>query len=220
MKISFIILQLILGLFILLGFVKSDPDPLQDYCVASTENTHNFYINGVPCINPQLAMASHFATSDLSKPGNTRNQFGSNVSLTTMMNLPGLNTLGLAMARLDIAPDGLVPLHSHPRASEVIILLKGSLFVGFVDISNRLFTRQLRPGDSFVFPKGLIHYLYNMDKDEAVLAISGLSSQNPGVQISSIASFTSKPEIPDEVLEKSFKIHGPDLAKIRRNLGG
>lgn len=220
MRISFVILQLIVGLFIALGFVESDPDPLQDYCVASAENSQNFYGNGVPCINPQLAMASHFATSALSKAGNTGNQFGFNVSHTNITNLPGLNTLGLAMARLDIAPDTLVPLHYHPRASEVTILLKGSLYVGFVDASNHLFTKQLRPGDCFVFPKGLIHYLYNMDKDEAAVAISGFSSQNPGVQISSIASFLSKPEIPDEVLEKSFKIHGPDVAKIRKNLGG
>lgn len=220
MKISFVLLQLISGPIFLLAFVRSDPDPLQDYCVASAENPPNFYGNGVPCINPDQAIASHFATSALSTPGNTHNEFGFSTSLTNTNNLRGLNTLGLAMARLDIAPDALLPLHSHPRASEVTILLKGSLFAGFVDASNHLFTRQLRPGDCFVFPKGLIHYLYNMDKEEAALAISGFSSQNPGLQISSSASFTSNPGIPDEVLEKTFKIHGPDVAKIRRSLGG
>ncbi|CAI9092806.1 OLC1v1028142C1 [Oldenlandia corymbosa var. corymbosa] len=214
------ILQLTMGLILLVGLAECDPDPLQDYCVASTQTPPSFYGNGVPCIHPQLAKSSHFATSSLSKPGNTDNQFGFNISMTNTTNLPGMNTLGLAMARLDIGPDGIVPLHSHPRASEVTILLKGTLFVGFVDGSNRLFNRQLRPGDSFVFPKGLIHYLYNMDKDEAALALSGFSSQNPGLQISSFASFVSKPGIPDEVLEKSFKIHSPDVAKIRRNLGG
>ncbi|CDP00232.1 unnamed protein product [Coffea canephora] len=106
------------------------------------------------------------------------------------------------------------------RKSSQLLWQWGAMHQSGPSNSNHLFTRQLRPGDCFVFPKGLIHYLYNMDKEEAALAISGFSSQNPGLQISSSASFTSNPGIPDEVLEKTFKIHGPDVAKIRRSLGG
>ncbi|KAL8518893.1 hypothetical protein ACS0TY_010016 [Phlomoides rotata] len=72
------------------------------------------------------------------------NQFDFNVTLTNTNNLPGLNTFGLAMARIDIAPNGLVPPHSHPRASELTILLQGSLLVGFVDTWNNLHTQRLR----------------------------------------------------------------------------
>ncbi|CAA2996677.1 germin subfamily 1 member 1 [Olea europaea subsp. europaea] len=124
------------------------------------------------------------------------------------------------MARVDIAANGLVPPHSHPRASELTILIKGSLLVGFVDTTNRLYTQRLRAGDCFVFPKGLIHFLYNTDIVDAALAVSGLSSQNPGAQISSMATFTSKPSMPDEVLKKGFKVNGQDVMRIRRNLGG
>ncbi|KAG8366229.1 hypothetical protein BUALT_Bualt17G0054800 [Buddleja alternifolia] len=220
MEINYIfMLQLLLGRFFLLGYVRSDPEPLNDYCVADTKNPHNFFLNGVPCINPDHTLASHFATSALSKPGDL-NQFRFNVTLTNTNNLPGLNTLGLVMARIDIAVDGLVPPHSHPRASEVTILLKGSLLVGFVDTSNRLYTQRLRPGDCFVFPKGLIHFLYNTDMVNPALAVSGLSSQNPGTQVSSLATFATRPPIPDEVLKKGFKVNGQDVIKIRKNLGG
>ncbi|KAL0364144.1 UNVERIFIED_CONTAM: Germin-like protein 3-1 [Sesamum angustifolium] len=52
------------------------------------------------------------------------------------------------------------------------------------------------------------------------LAVSGLSSQNPGAQISSIATFTSNPQMPDDVLKKGFQVNAQDVIKIRRNLGG
>ncbi|XWS22537.1 hypothetical protein CRYUN_Cryun29cG0045000 [Craigia yunnanensis] len=144
----------------------------------------HLFLNGAPCLNPSLALSSHFTTSALAKPGNTKaNIFGFSVTLTTLANLPGINTMGLTMARVDIAANGLVPPHSHPRASEVTICLQGVLLVGFVDSSNRLFTQQLRLGDSFVFPRGVIHYLSNLDSSNPALAISRLNSQNPGVQI-------------------------------------
>ncbi|XP_019165020.1 PREDICTED: germin-like protein subfamily 1 member 1 [Ipomoea nil] len=216
----FLLKAIIVCLSFVVELVKSDPDPLQDYCVADTKNTKNLFLNGVACINPDLAVASNFATSALAKPGNTKNTFGFNVTATNVAVLPGVNTQGLTLARVDLAPGGLVPPHTHPRASEVTIVLKGAVLVGFVDTSNRLFTQQLRAGDSFVFPKALIHFLFNMDTMKPALAVSGLSSQNPGAQLTSLATFATKPAVPDEVLKKAFQINGIDVAKIRKNLGG
>ncbi|KAJ6313342.1 hypothetical protein OIU77_014779 [Salix suchowensis] len=217
-KPSHSLLHSLVTLALLLGSAKADPQPLQDYCIADASQP--FFLNGAPCINPSLAASSHFTTSVLSKPGNTKaNPFGYSVKLTNVSNLPGLNTMGLTMARLDLDPNGLVPLHSHPRASEVTICMKGTLLVGFVNTSNYLFTQLLRPGESFVFPKGLIHFLYNMESVGPAVAVSGLSSQFPGTQIASLAAFTSKPPIPDEVLKRSFQISNQDVARIRRNLG-
>ncbi|KAJ9187600.1 hypothetical protein P3X46_003034 [Hevea brasiliensis] len=191
------------ALDLLLGLAEPDPDSPQDYCIADTKLS--FYLNGVPCINPNLATTAHFTTSALAKAGNTRaNPIGFNVTLTTVANLPGINTLGLFLARVDIAANGIVPPHSNPRASEVTICLKGSILVGFVDTSNRLYSQQLRAGESFVFPKGLILFL----------------SQNPGAQIASIAAFTSNPHIPDDVVKKAFQITTQEVVKIRKNLGG
>ncbi|MCD7463640.1 hypothetical protein HAX54_050977 [Datura stramonium] len=207
---------------VVLGLVGSDPDPLQDYCVADPKKAprENFYYNEVPCINPEHVDTSHFATSALSKPGKIGIVFGFNVTLATIFNLPGMNTQGLTMARIDIGPNSLVPPHSHPRASEVAILLKGSLLVGFINTSNHLFTQNLRPGDSFVFPKGMIHFLYNTDSKVQALAVSGLSSQNPGVQMASPAAFATGPGTPDQVSKKLFQINDQDVTTIRTSLGG
>ncbi|KAI4370797.1 hypothetical protein MLD38_019107 [Melastoma candidum] len=203
---------------------RPDPDPLQDFCVAlSAMHPLSYFpsINGAPCVNPNLVRTSHFATSALSNPGNPKsNSFGFDVTVTNTSNLPGINTMGLSMARVDIVPHGVVPPHSHPRASEVTVCLEGVIHVGFVDTSNRLFAQILRSGESFVFPKGLIHYMYNIDSTRPALSLSGLNSQNPGVQISSISNFVSEPQIPDDVLRKAFMITGQDIAKIRANLGG
>lgn len=89
-----------------------------------------------------------------------------------------------------------------------------------MDTSYRLFTQRLRPGDSFVFPKALIHFVYNVDLNNPALLLSGFSCQNPGVQLAAIASFTSKPPIPDFVVAKAFQITGADVSKIRKSLGG
>lgn len=221
MRMNSSFVQLFVTLALLLGQAKPDPDPLQDYCVADRKIPQSFYLNGAPCINPKLANSSHFTTSVLSKPGNPKaNPFGFNATLTDTLNLPGVNTLGLTMARVDIAANGVVPPHLHPRASEVAICLKGLLLVGFVDTSNRVFTQQLKPGESFVFPKGLVHFVYNYDSVNSALVLAGFSSQNPGVQIVSLATFTSKPSIPDAILKKAFQISGLDVARIRKNLGG
>lgn len=217
---SFPLLFLILILALLQAVVKPDPDPLQDYCIGDTKKTQSFFSNGASCLDPSLVLPSHFTTSALTEQGSTANMFGFNLSLTSTVNLPGANTQGLSMARVSLAANGIVPLHSHPRASEVTICLQGSILVGFVNTTNYLYTQNLRPGDSFVFPKGLIHFLYNVDPVNPALAVSGLSSQNPGAQIASLAAFTSKPAIPDDVLKKTFQISGQDMATIRKHLGG
>lgn len=212
------LLYLSLSLLLLMGFTRSDPDPLQDFCVADAR--HPFYMNGAPCINPNSANASYFATSVLSKAGDTKNLFGFSVTLTNIVNLPGLNTMGLTMARVDLAPAGVVPLHAHPRASEVTICLKGFLLVGFVNTTNHLFTQQLRPGEAFVFPKGLMHFLLNLEVMGPSVAVSGLNSQNPGAQLAAVSAFTSNPPLHEEVLKKSFQMTSQDVMRIRRNLGG
>ncbi|KAB1207828.1 Germin-like protein subfamily 1 member 1 [Morella rubra] len=206
------LLQLLLGLALILGLAKPDPDALQDYCIADNRRPGSIFTNDVPCIDPARANSSYFATSALSRPGNTgSNQYGSNVTLVNTVNLPGLNTMGLTMARIDIAADGIVPLHSHPRASEVTICLKGELTVGFMDTSNRQYTEKLRPGDSFVFPKGLVHFIYNRDGKRPAVAVSGFNSQDPGTQLASMATFASKHGIPDAVLKRAFRISNQEL---------
>ncbi|PIA55889.1 hypothetical protein AQUCO_00700305v1 [Aquilegia coerulea] len=187
--------------------LASDPSPLQDFCVAIDEPKDAVFVNGKFCKNPKLVTAEDFLLKGLNMPGNTSNQLGSNVTQANVAQIPGLNTLGISLVRIDYAPYGLNPPHTHPRATEALIVLKGSLYVGFVTSNpdNRLIAKVLYEGDAFVFPEGLIHFQFNVGKTKAV-AFAGLSSQNPGVITIAKAVFGSNPPISDYVLAKAFQV--------------
>ena len=165
------------------------------------------FVNGKFCKDPKIVTADDFVFHGLLTPGNTANPVGSKVTQVNVVQLPGLNTLGISMARIDFAPKGLNPPHTHPRATEIIVVLEGTLYVGFVTSNpeNRLFTKVLYPGDVFVFPEGLIHFQLNVGKTNAV-AIAALSSQNPGAITIAKAVFGSDPKISPDVLTKAFQV--------------
>ncbi|CAA2965447.1 germin 2-1 isoform X1 [Olea europaea subsp. europaea] len=190
----------------------SDPSPLQDFCVAVNDSNAAVFVNGKICKDPKMVTADDFYFSGFNKPGNTSNSVGSRVTQVTVNQLAGLNTLGTSLVRIDYAPQGLNPPHTHPRATEVLVVVEGTLYVGFVtsnpahpNMKNKLFTKILHPGDVFVFPKGLIHFQFNVGKKKAV-AFAGLSSQNPGVITIANAVFGSDPPISRDVLTMAFQV--------------
>nr|KJB09652.1 hypothetical protein B456_001G154200 [Gossypium raimondii] len=170
----------------------SDPSPLQDFCVAINDTKDGVFVNGKFCKDPKLAKAEDFHLSGLNIPGNTSNQVGSMVTPANVQQIPGLNTLGISLVRIDYAP---------------YVVVEGTLYVGFVtsNMDNRLFTKVLHPGDVFVFPEGLIHFQFNIGHTNAV-AFAALSSQNPGVITIANAVFGSDPAINPDVLAKAFQL--------------
>ncbi|XP_077242832.1 putative germin-like protein 2-1 [Tasmannia lanceolata] len=183
----------------------SDPSPLQDFCVAAPNS--QVLVNGFACKDPKLAQADNFFFTGLNKPGNISNPPGFKVTPVNVVQIPGLNTLGISMERVDFAPYGLNPPHTRPRATGILTVLEGTLYVGFVTSSpeNRLITKVLQKGDVFVFPKGLVHFQRNAGYGNAV-ALVGLSSQNAGVITIPNAVFGSNPPISDDVLSKAFQV--------------
>ncbi|KAM7523208.1 hypothetical protein LguiA_013110 [Lonicera macranthoides] len=197
----------------------SDPSPLQDFCVALNDSKSAVFVNGKFCKNPKLATADDFFFSGLRNAGNTSNPVGSAVTQANVAQIPGLNTLGISLVRIDYAPNGLNPPHTHPRATEALIVLEGTLYVGFVTSNpeNRLFTKVLNKGDVFVFPEGLIHFQFNVGKTNAV-AIAALSSQNPGVITIAKAVFGSNPPISPDVLTKAFQVDKKVIDYLQQQL--
>jgi len=184
-----------------------DPSPLQDICVAIDDPKSAVFVNGKFCKDFKLANADDFFFSGLQNPRNTANKVGSNVTMVNVDNLPGLNTLGISFVRIDFAPNGENPPHIHPRGTEILVVIEGSLLVGFVTSNpeNRLFSKVLNKGDVFVFPIGLIHFQFNVGHVNAV-AFSGLSSQNAGVITIANTVFGSNPPINPDVLAKAFQL--------------
>ncbi|XP_062177232.1 germin-like protein subfamily 1 member 11 [Alnus glutinosa] len=184
-----------------------DPAPLQDFCVAFNTSTDAVFVNGKFCKDPKLVIANDFFFPGLNTPRSTANPLGSTVTLLDVSKIFGLNTLGISLARIDFAPYGLNPPHTHPRATEILVVIEGTLLVGFVTSNpdNRLITKTLNTGDVFVFPIGLIHFQFNVGTTNAV-SISGLGSQNPGLIVIAKNVFGSNPPINPDVLTKAFQL--------------
>jgi quercetin dioxygenase-like cupin family protein len=191
--------------------MAADADPLQDFCVA--DPTSGLTINGFACKPAGQVSVNDFKFDGLMKAGNTNNANNAAVTAASVIQFPGLNTLGISAARIDFAKGGINPPHTHPRATEILLLAQGQLYVGFVSTNNTLFATVLNAGELFVFPKGLVHFQLNVGKGPAS-AFAALSSQNPGVQQIAPALFT--PDINDEVLEKGFRISESTVDMIQK----
>jgi len=194
----------------------SDPSPLQDFCVATNDPNGVLFVNGRFCKDPKLAKPEDFSFSGLQIPGNTSNLVGSSVTPVNVAQIPGLNTLGISLVRIDYAPNGQNAPHTHPRASEILFVAEGTLYVGFVTSNpdNRLISKVLRKGDVFVFPQGLIHFQMNVGSTNAV-AFAGLSSQNPGVITIANAVFGSNPPISDDLLTRAFQLDKKTVDRLQ-----
>ncbi|KAF7103705.1 hypothetical protein CFC21_104668 [Triticum aestivum] len=187
------------------GATASDPSLLQDFCVA--DKTSPVHLNGLACKAAKEVVVEDFYFSGLHVAGNTTNKQGSTVTAVNVAQIGGLNTMGVSLVRIDYAPFGLNPPHTHPRSTEILTVLEGCLHVGFVTSNpeNKHFDKVLNKGDVFVFPKGLVHYQYNNRTSNAV-AIAALSSQNPGVITIANAVFGAEPSIPAGITTKAFQV--------------
>ncbi|XP_060216767.1 germin-like protein subfamily 1 member 7 [Lycium barbarum] len=70
---------------------------------------------------------------------------------------------------------------------------------------NHLFSKILNPGDVFVFPKGLIHFQYNVGHKKATVLVF-FNGQNPGLITIPGSILTSEPTVPDNILAKGFQL--------------
>ncbi|KAJ7563959.1 hypothetical protein O6H91_03G132500 [Diphasiastrum complanatum] len=180
----------------------ADADPLQDFCVA--DFTKDLYLNGYPCKKPATVTTDDFVFDGLTAPPQTNNSFGASAIFANAVSFAGLNSLGLSFGRLDFATGGVIRPHTHPRASEIIYVVKGSLYAGFVTADNKLFAKVISKGEVMIFPRGLIHFQLNVGDERPAQAVVALNGQNPGFQAIADSLFGSN--IKDEVLQKAFLI--------------
>ncbi|KAK2966427.1 hypothetical protein RJ640_025975 [Escallonia rubra] len=134
----------------------------------------------------------------------------------SMAEFPGLNGQSVSYAILQYPTGSVNPPHTHPRASELLFLLMGTLEVGFVDTTNKLYTQTLKQADMFVFPKGLVHYQYNPDPKNPALALSAFGSASAGTV--SIPNQVFNTSIDDNILAKSFNTDIATIQKIKLGL--
>lgn len=168
------------------------------------------FTNGLLCKTRANISASDFKSTILRNAGDTDNFLHSAVSTATAVDFPGLNTLGLSVARTDLEVDGIVLPHYHPRATEMFFVYKGTVFAGFIDTHENLFQEYLKEGDVMVFPRGLLHFCFN-DGEKSAVAYSVLNSQNPGVVSSSDSIFGFDSDVMNKIARRLVSAHEPNV---------
>uniref|UniRef100_A0A803M199 Germin-like protein n=1 Tax=Chenopodium quinoa TaxID=63459 RepID=A0A803M199_CHEQI len=204
--------------FLLAPFVShaADPDPLLDFCIADLSSSPSF--SSFPCKPASNVTSKDFFFDGLMKEGNTSNIFGSKVTPGNVFTFPALNMLGLSMNRVDLAPNGMNPPHSHPRSSESGVVITGKVLVGFVTTGNVYYSKVLLPGQMFAIPRGLVHFQKNVGDKKAEI-ITAFNSQNPGVVNLSTTLFDTQPSIPDHVLTQTFQVDSSIVHSIESKFG-
>ncbi|KAG6383971.1 hypothetical protein SASPL_156237 [Salvia splendens] len=188
-----------------------EPSPLQDFCVADFNSIVR--VNGFPCLNPKQVTVDHFLFKGLNIVGNTSNYLGVSVNRPTVNEIPGLNTLGMSTVRVDYAISGVVPPHRHPRASEILVVLEGTVLV---DLSHQApktssFQKCWRRA-MFSYFLWLFHFQQNVGSGNAI-TMAFLNSQNPGVVIAANAMFGSSPRIDADVLDRALEVDSSVIEK-------
>ncbi|MFS7937825.1 putative rmlC-like cupin domain superfamily, rmlC-like jelly roll protein [Helianthus anomalus] len=114
----------------------------------------------------------------------------------TMAEFPALNGQSVAYAVLEFPGNTVNPPHTHPRASELLFVLMGSLDVGF----------------------GLVHFQFNGGANNTALALSAFGSASPGAV--SVPNSVFNSTIDENMLALSFKTDVATIHKIKSGLSG
>ncbi|KAG2534477.1 germin-like protein 3-7 [Panicum virgatum] len=201
-------LLLLLSAATLVATCRADPEPVQDFCVAARRGDGEAspaFPGGLPCKPASTVVSDDFFFAAHARAASTDNPMGSGVTPGNVEAFPGLNTLGLSLNRVDLAPGGVNPLHSHPRSAELVHVEDGEMLVGFVSTEGKFYSKVVRAGESFVIPRGMMHFQYNVGAG-AARAMTVFNSQLPGLVLAAQSLFGAEPEIPDAVLAKSFQV--------------
>ncbi|KAL3701977.1 hypothetical protein R1sor_019999 [Riccia sorocarpa] len=158
---------------------------------------------------PGTALDGNYFTSTRLRNSNV-DQKGTiaNVTAVNVNFFPALSGLGVSNALLVYPPGGVNVPHTHPRGTETLFIIEGTLEVGLIDTTApvpMLFTQTLHKDDIFVFPRGLVHFQINKSK-KTVRAYASFSSTNPGLVSLPRTLFGVNADI--EVLKKSFQEDG------------
>ena len=91
--------------------------------------------------------------------------------------------------------------------------------VGSLDSGNRYYSKVVRAGETFVIPRGLVHFQFNVGKEDATMVVS-FNSQKPGIIFVPLTLFGSSPPIPTPVLSKALRVDASVVDLIKSKFAG
>jgi hypothetical protein len=75
---------------------------------------------------------------------------------------PALTGLGMTLAMLNLGPCAMLPPHSHPRATNVVVAVQGNTTTWMVNENGvDVVQAVLTPGLMTIFPQGSLHSMQN-----------------------------------------------------------
>jgi quercetin dioxygenase-like cupin family protein len=188
---------------------------VQDFCVGDLTAPES--PAGYACKKSANVTVADFVFSGLGVAGNTSNLIKAAVGPAFATQFPGVNGLGISLARLDLAVGGVVPFHTHPGGSEVLLVVQGTITAGFVSSANTVYYKTLNKGDIMVFPIGLLHFQVNSGRILAE-AYASFSSASPSLQILDFALFAN--DLPTELIAATTFLDVAQIKKLKGVLGG
>ncbi|CAK8560442.1 unnamed protein product [Lathyrus sativus] len=205
-------IHIILLIFYLLSYT-SHATYTNDFCVADFMFPKN--PSGYPCKSETNVTSDDFSSSSL-VASDTNNIFHTGLTSAFVKDIPGLNGLGISAARLDFEINGTIPMHIHPDASELIIVAQGQIIAGFIT-PTKLYEKNLKVGDVFVFPTGLLHFQVNTGSTKAIVyAVYG--SSNPSIQL--LIDLLFRNSLPTQIIQKTTLLDPAQIKKLKAQLGG
>ncbi|XP_059074981.1 germin-like protein 1-1 [Cryptomeria japonica] len=151
----------------------SDPDPLQDFCVADTIQG-NVNVNGFVCKDPKAVKASDFLFRGLSNPLSTNNNLGFNITASNVANFPRHDNVfsqKLEKGDVFVIPRGLVHFQQNCKASYAsTITTFNSQFPGVEVVASSVF-RENPP-----IPQDVLAKAFKVNKKQIKELISGQGS--------------------------------------------
>ncbi|XP_050378098.1 auxin-binding protein ABP19a-like [Argentina anserina] len=209
------IITMVSSTFFILSLIFSSSYALmQDFCVADYKAPTS--PAGYSCKNPSDVKVDDFVFSGLGVPSNSSNINKVGIKAAFVAQYPGLNGLGLALARGDFEVGGVVPLHTH-FASEAILVAEGKVIAGFIASDNKAYVKTLKKGDVMVLPRGLLHFQVNAG-DTRALVFATFSSDDPGVQYLENALFQN--DFHTDLIAKTTLLDTAEIKKLKALLGG
>jgi quercetin dioxygenase-like cupin family protein len=188
---------------------------VQDFCVGDFNLPEG--PAGYSCKKASTVTVNDFVFSGLGVAGNTSNLIKAAVTPAFAAQFPGLNGLGISIARLDLAVGGVVPMHTHPGGSELLLVTQGTICAGFISSANKVYYKSLNKGDIIILPQGLLHFQVNGGQGPAQAFVS-FSSPSPGLQITDFALFAN--DLPSELVEATTFLSADEVKRLKGVLGG
>ncbi|CAL0299455.1 unnamed protein product [Lupinus luteus] len=201
--------------FFLFAFLLSTTSHVSaiDFCVADLKAGET--PAGYPCKAPTTVKVDDFVFSKY-LPGKN-NIFNFSFTRAIVDDFPALNGLHLSMARFDIEEGGIVPMHTHADATEVIVVSHGNLTAGFISSDNTPFVKTISEGNIFVIPKGLLHFVLNVGKGKASANVI-FDSVRPSVQLFNLALFGNN--LDSAIVEKTTFLDPAQVKKLKGRFKG